>query len=43
MKQLSTYSSVFILGTTFGLLMKGWLKPGKPLSGRQDEEVHLYL
>ncbi|MFD2245164.1 hypothetical protein [Pontibacter ruber] len=43
MKHISTLSSLFILGTTFGFLMKGWLTPGDLNFDLQDEEVHLYL
>lgn len=43
MKNISTISSLLLIGTTFGFLMKGWLTPENFNINLPDEEVHLYL
>lgn len=43
MKSFSTISSLFLIGTTFGYLVKGWLTPEDLDIDLADEEVHLYL
>ncbi|WP_262914578.1 hypothetical protein [Pontibacter vulgaris] len=43
MKRLSTISSLFLLGTTFGFIMKGLLTPHNIEIDLSDEDYHLYL
>ncbi|WP_255481061.1 hypothetical protein [Pontibacter sp. Tf4] len=43
MKRISTISSLLLIGTTFGFLMKGWLTPHDLQIDLSDEDVHLYL
>jgi hypothetical protein len=43
MKNISTISSLLLIGTTFGILMKGWLETDDLVIDLSDEEVYLYL
>ncbi|HEY4650976.1 MAG TPA: hypothetical protein VIG72_06155 [Pontibacter sp.] len=43
MKRLSTISSLLLIGTTFGFLMKGWLTPHDLHLDLSDEDIHMYL
>ncbi|WP_347159105.1 hypothetical protein [Pontibacter chitinilyticus] len=43
MKRLTTLSSLLLLGTTVGLLVKNWLAPGNLQIDLREEEYHLYL
>lgn len=41
--RISTISSLLLLGTTFGYLMKGWVTPEHFQLDHHDEDIHLYL
>jgi len=43
MKNISTISSLLLIGTTFGILVRGWLTPVDLNIDLTDDEVHLYL
>lgn len=43
MMRITTISSLLLLGTTFGYLMKGWLTPGELDIDLNEEDIHLYL
>ncbi len=43
MMRITTISSFFLLGTTFGYLVKGWIRPEQLDMDLHDEDIHLYL
>ncbi|WP_299708361.1 hypothetical protein [uncultured Pontibacter sp.] len=43
MLRITTISSLLLLGTTFGYLMKGWVTPEQLHMDLHDEDIHLYL
>ncbi|WP_439883168.1 hypothetical protein ACSX1A_08340 [Pontibacter sp. MBLB2868] len=43
MKSITAISSMFILGTTFGLLINKWLVPQNIDFDLTGEDYHLYL
>jgi hypothetical protein len=43
MMRFTTVSSLLLLGTTFGFLMKGWLTPEQLNIDLSEEDIHLYL
>ncbi len=43
MKNITTISSFFLLGTTISLLMKNWLQPANFKLEGKEEDFPLYL
>lgn len=43
MKNITTLSSFFLIGTTISLLMKTWLQPNNLHLDSSEEDYHLYL
>jgi hypothetical protein len=43
MMRITTISSLLLIGTTFGYLMKGWLTPDELNIDLHEEDIHLYL
>lgn len=43
MMRFTTLSSLFLLGTTFGYFVKGWVAPEQFEMDLHDEDIHLYL
>ncbi|WP_255531081.1 hypothetical protein [Pontibacter sp. FD36] len=43
MMRFTTISSLLLIGTTFGYLMKGWMSPGQFQMDLHEEDIHLYL
>ncbi|WP_255532018.1 MULTISPECIES: hypothetical protein [Pontibacter] len=43
MTRISTISSLLLIGTTFGFLMKSWLTPHDLHIDLSEENVHMYL
>lgn len=43
MMRITTISSLLLIGTTFGYLVKGWLTPHELEIDLNEEDIHLYL
>jgi hypothetical protein len=41
--RISTISSLLLIGTTLGYLMKGWLTPSEVQNNLSDEDTPMYL